>query len=156
MRTVLLLAAAGIAALAFALPATAGNATFRGVVIAKDSARKSIVTVSRNGVVRTIRARGALKRVRVGRLVAVQAASLPDGTFAASRIRPLGRAGRAHFRATVAAVKGATLALSAGGSVFALRVRGSRTGSANGGGFRPRRPDRGRCPRHGRLAPGPP
>lgn len=137
MKRVLLLAAAGIAALAFALPATAGTATFRGVVIAKDSARKSIVTVSRNGVVRTIRARGVFKRVRVGRLVAVQAASLPDGTFAASKIRPLGRAGRAHFRATVAAVKGATLALSAGGSVFALRVRGGRTGTATGGGFRP-------------------
>ena len=103
MKRVLLLAAAGIAALAFALPATAGTVTFRGVVVAKDSARKSIVTVSRNGVVRTVRARGALKRVRVGRLVAVQAASLPDGTFAASKVRPLGRAGRAHFRATVAA-----------------------------------------------------
>lgn len=137
MKRVLLLAAVGIAALAFALPATAGNVSFRGVVIAKDAARKSIVTVSRNGVVRTIRARGALKRVRVGRLVAVQAASLPDGTFAASKVRPLGRAGRAHFRATVAAVKGATLALSAGGSVFALRVRGGKTGSATSGGFRP-------------------
>src|ERR671934_57091 len=31
----------------------------------------------------------------------------------------------------------ATLALSAGGSVFALRVRGGKTGSATGGGFRP-------------------
>jgi hypothetical protein len=137
LQAAALLAAAAIAALAFALPATAGTASFRGVVIAKDSARKSIVAVSRNGVVRTIRARGALKRVRVGRLVAVQAASLPDGTFAASKIRPRGRAGRAHFRATVAALKGARLALSAGGSVFALRVRGGRTGSATGDGFRP-------------------
>jgi hypothetical protein len=137
MKRVLLLAAAGIAALAFALPATAGTVNFRGVVIAKDAARKSIVTVSRNGTVRTIRARGALKRVRVGRLVAVQAASLPDGTFAASKLQPLGRAGRAHFRATVAAAKGATLALSAGGSVFALRVRGGKSGSATSSGFRP-------------------
>ena len=135
MKRALLIAAAGIAALAFALPATAGTVSFRGVVVAKDSARKSIVTVSRNGVVRTIRARG-LKRVRVGRLVAVQAASLPDGTFAASKIRPLGRAGRAHFRATVAAARGATLALSAGRSVFALRVRGGKTGAATGDGFR--------------------
>jgi len=38
-----LLAAAGIAALVFVLPAMAGPMTFRGVVIAKDSARKSIV-----------------------------------------------------------------------------------------------------------------
>ena len=136
MKKFLLLASAAIAALAFALPAMAGTATFRGVVVAKDSARKSIVTVSRNGVVRTVRARGALRRVRIGRVVAVQAASLPDGTFAASKIRPLGRAGGAHFQATVAAVKGATLAVSAGGSVFALRVRG-KAGSATGGGFRP-------------------
>lgn len=137
MKRVLLLTAAGIAALAFALPATAGTVTFRGAVIAKDAARKSIVTVSRNGAVRTIRARGALRRVRLGRLVAVQAASLPDGTFAASKLQPLGRAGRARFRATVAAVRGATLALSAGGSVFALRVRGGKTETTTRGGFRP-------------------
>jgi hypothetical protein len=136
MKRVLLLAAAGIAALAFALPATAGTVTFRGVVVAKDSARKSIVTVSRNGLVRTIRVQDALRRVRVGRLVAVQAASLPDGTFAASKVRPLGRAGRTRFRATVVAARGATLALSAGGSVFALRVRGGKMGAARGDGFR--------------------
>jgi hypothetical protein len=136
MKRILLLAAAGIAALAFALPATAGTTTFRGVVVAKDAARKAIVTVSRNGTVRTVRAPGKLKRVQVGRMVAVQAASLPDGTFAASKVRPLGRAGRAHFRATVVSVRGATLALSAGGSVFALRVRGGKTGAARGDGFR--------------------
>lgn len=136
MKRVLLPAAAGIAALAFALPATAGTTTFRGVVVAKDAARKSIVTVSRNGVVRTIRASGKLNRLQVGRMVAVRAASLPDGTFAASKVRPLGRAGRAHFRATVVSAKGATLALSAGGSVFALRVRGGKTGAARVDGFR--------------------
>jgi hypothetical protein len=136
MKKVLLLATAGFAALAFALPANAGTTTFRGVVVAKDSARKSIVTVSRNGVVRTVRAPGKLKRVQIGRMVAVQAASLPDGTFAASKLRPLGRAGRTHFRATVVAAKGATLALSAGGSVFALRIRG-KAGAATGTGFRP-------------------
>jgi hypothetical protein len=42
-----------------------------------------------------------------------------------------------HFRATVAAVKGARLAPSAGGSVFALRVRAGKTSSATLGGFRP-------------------
>ena len=137
MKRVLLLAAACIAALAFALPAVAGTTTFRGVVVAKDSTRKSIVTVSRNGVVRTIRASGKLKRIQVGRMVAVQAASLPDGTFAASKLRPLGRAGQARFRATVVSAKGTTLALSAAGSVFALRVRGGKAGSARGTGFRP-------------------
>jgi hypothetical protein len=136
MKKALLFAVAGIAALAFALPATAATTTFRGVVVAKDAARKSIVTVSPNGAVRTIRVRGKLKRVQLGRMVAVQATSLPDGTFAASKVRPLSRTGRARFRATVVAAKGATLALSAGGSVFALRVRGGKTGSARGDGFR--------------------
>jgi hypothetical protein len=137
MKRALLLLAAGIAALAFALPATAGTVTFRGVVVAKDAARKSIVTVSRNGSVRTIRTAGKLKKIQIGRIVAVQAASLPDGTFALSKLRPLGRANRAHVRATLASVKGATLALSAGGSVFSLRVRKGKTGAATSTGFRP-------------------
>ena len=136
MKRVFLLVAAAIAAIAFALPATAGAATtFRGVVIAKDSARKSLVTASRNGVVRTVRARGAFKRVNVGRRVAVRAAALPDGTFAASSVKLLGKARRAHFRATVVAHRGARLFVSAGGSVFALRVRsGHKTGASEGSG----------------------
>ncbi|HEY6149608.1 MAG TPA: hypothetical protein VIW19_03740 [Gaiellaceae bacterium] len=139
MKGALLFVAAAIAALAFALPATAGTTTFRGVVIAKDAARKSIVTVSRNGSVRTIRTAGKLKKIQIGRIVAVQAAALPDGTFAASKVRPLGRATGARFRATLVSARGATLALSAGGSVFALRVRKGKgkTGSATGTGFHP-------------------
>lgn len=138
MKRVFLLAAAAIAALAFALPATAGM-TFRGVVIAKDAKRKSLVTASKNGVVRTVRARGAFKRVRVGKRVAVQAAELPDGTFAASKIRLLGKARHAHFRATVVTVRGARLILSAGRSVFAIRIRtGAKTGQSEGtGGLKP-------------------
>jgi hypothetical protein len=136
MKRFLLLAVAGIAVLAFALPATAGTVSFRGVVVAKNPVRKTIVTVSRNGAVRTIRARGLLRRAPVGRIVAVRAATLPDGTFAAARIRPLGKAGRAGFRATVVAARGTSLAISAGGSVFALRVRAGKTGSSTGEGLR--------------------
>jgi len=132
VKRALLPAAVVVAAIAFALPATSMAATFRGVVIAKDSARKSLVTASRNGVVRTVRARAAFKRVRVGRLVAVQAAALPDGTYAASKVRMLGKAGRVRFGGTVVAVKGARLVLSAGQSVFSLRVRGGKTASAEG------------------------
>src|SRR2546429_1521312 len=113
MKKFLLLAAAGIAALAFALPATAGTVTFRGVVVAKDSARKSIVTVSRNGVVRTIRARGVLRRVRIGRGVAGPAAPPPAGAFAPSKIPPPGRARGARFPAPLAPATGAAPALSA-------------------------------------------
>src|ERR671936_877648 len=135
MKRALLIAAAGIAALAFALPATAGTVSFRGVVVAKDSARKSIVTVSRNGVVRTIRARG-LKRVRVGRLVAVQAASLPDGTFAASKVRPLGPAG-ASSRSASGEARPALLPVTASVPATASkRTPSSRTGHSRPGARR--------------------
>lgn len=135
MKRVFLLAAAALAALAFALPATAGTTAFRGVVIAKKAGRHAFVTASKNGVVRTVRARGAMKRIRVGRRVAVQAAALPDGTFAASSVKLLGKARRAHFRATVVAKRGLRLFVSAGGSVFALRVKsGHKTGASEGSG----------------------
>src|SRR5436190_5635556 len=123
MKRVFLFAAAALAALAFALPATAGTTVFRGVVIAKKAGRHAFVTASKNGVVRTVRARGALKRIGVGRRVAVRAAALPDGTFAANSVKLLGKSRRTHFRATVVAKRGLRLFLSAGGSVFALRVK---------------------------------
>jgi len=135
MKRIFLLAAAALAALAFALPATAGTTAFRGVVIAKKAGRHAFVTASKNGVVRTVRARGAFKRVAVGRRVAVRAATLPDGTFAASSVKLLGKARRAHFRATVVARRGVQLFVSAGGSVFALRVKsGHKTGASDGSG----------------------
>ena len=135
MKRLFLLAAAAFAALAFALPATAGTTVFRGVVIAKKAGRHAFVTASKNGVVRTVRARGVFKRARVGQRVGVQAAALPDGTFAASHVRLLGKARHAHFRATVVAKRGARLFVSAGGSVFALRVRsGHKTGASEGSG----------------------
>ncbi|MGB2874483.1 MAG: hypothetical protein WBB76_03315 [Gaiellaceae bacterium] len=130
-----LLFAAAITALAVALPATAGAATLKGIVIAKKPARKALVIVSPNGVVRTVRAREAYQRVPVGRMVTVQGAALPDGTFAAGKVRISGKARRVHFRGTVVAVKGPRLFISAGGSVFALRVRsGAKTGASEGSG----------------------
>ncbi len=134
MKRALLLAVAVVAAIAFALPATSMAATFRGVVIAKDSARKSLVTASRNGVVRTVRARAAFKHVRVGRMVAVQAAALPDGTYAASKVRMLRKSRHAHFLATVVSGNANRLVLSAGHSVFSLRVRGAKAPASEGSG----------------------
>src|SRR6187399_1749155 len=48
MKRYLLLLAASISALAVVLPATAGAATFRGAVVAKDAARKALVTASKD------------------------------------------------------------------------------------------------------------
>jgi len=138
VKRALLLAVVVVAAIAFALPATSMAAGFRGVVIAKDSARKSLVTASPNGVVRTVRARAAFKRIRVGRVVAVQAAALPDGTYAASKVRMLRKSRHAHFRATVVSQNANRLVLSAGHSVFSLRVRGAKTLASEGSGdFKP-------------------
>jgi hypothetical protein len=137
MKRFLLLAAAVAVVISIVLPATAGAASWHGVVIAKDSARKALVTASRNGAVRTVRARAAFRKVGLGRLVAVQAAKLPDGTFSASAVKPLGKSRRAHFRAAVVVRQGARLVVSAGGSVFALRVRSKTTASTGGGGLEP-------------------
>lgn len=76
------------------LPATAGAATFRGAVVAKDAARKALVTASRDGTVRTVRLHNGFARFRVGGLVAVRGAKLPDGTFSAASVRPIGKAPR--------------------------------------------------------------
>jgi hypothetical protein len=133
MQRVFLLAVAGIAALAVALPATVGAATFKGVVIAKKQARHTLVTASPNGVVRTTRLHGSLTRFRVGRVVGIQAASLPDGTFAASKVRLLGSASAARFRGAVVAASAKTLTLSAGLSVITLALRSGNASSLKAG-----------------------
>ena len=123
MKRFALLFAAAVAVIVIALPATAGAATFRGVVIAKDSARKALVTASSNGTVRTVRVRVGFKRVGVGGRVAVRAAKLPDGTFSASSVKRVGKTSRARVRGTVVKRLGARLVMSAGGS---LRVADPR------------------------------
>jgi hypothetical protein len=132
VKRFLLLLAATAAVIAVAFPATAGAATFRGVVIAKDSARKALVTASPNGTIRTVRLHAGFNRLGVGRVVAVRAAKLPDGTFSASSVRRLGKAGQARVAGTIVTRMAARLVLSAGGSVFALRLSGKAGQSAGG------------------------
>jgi hypothetical protein len=136
MKRYLLLLAVSIAALAVVLPATAGAATFRGAVIAKDTARKAIVTASSDGTVRTVRLHAKFNRFRIGSTVVVRGAKLPDGTYSAAAVRRLGKARGTHVRATVVRRLGARLVLSAGGSVFALRLTGKQ-GAAEGSGLKP-------------------
>ncbi len=135
MKRYLLLLAASIAALAVVLPATAGAATFRGAVVAKDSARKALVTASKDGTVRTVRLHTNFNRFRVGSTVAVRGVKLPDGTFSAAAVRGLGKARGTPVRGTVVRQLAARLVMSAGGSVFALRLAGKQ--SASKGGFKP-------------------
>jgi hypothetical protein len=135
MKRFALLLVATAAALIMLLPATAGAATFKGVVIAKDSARKSLVTASGNGIVRTVRLTAGFKRTRVGGSVVVRGSKLPDGTFSAAAVKGLGKSRGTHVRGTVVRRLGAQLIISAGGSVFALRLSGKR--GATDGGLKP-------------------
>src|SRR3954463_7285884 len=135
MKRFALLLVAPAAALIMLLPATAGAATFKGVVIAKDSARKSLVTASGNGIVRTVRLTAGFKRTRVGGSVVVRGSKLPDGTFSAAAVKELGKSRGTHVRGTVVRRLGAQLIISAGGSVFALRLSGKR--GATDGGLKP-------------------
>ncbi|HET7555984.1 MAG TPA: hypothetical protein VFJ75_10065, partial [Gaiellaceae bacterium] len=91
---------------------------------------------SRDGTVRTVRLHSGLARFRVGGLVAVRGAKLPDGTFSAAAVRRLGRARASHVRGTVVQRLARRLVVSAGGSVFALGVTGKQL-AADGGGLAP-------------------
>ena len=136
MKRYLLLLATSIAALAVVLPATAGAATFRGAVVAKDAARKALVTASSDGTVRTVRLHAKFNRFRVGSTVIVRGAKLPDGTYSAAAVRRLGKARGTHVRGAVVGRVGARLVMSAGGSVFALRLTG-KSGASEGTGLKP-------------------
>jgi hypothetical protein len=120
-----------VAAAVLSGPASA--ASFKGVIVAKDAKRKAVVTVSA-GAVRTVRAKRAFVRLRVGQRVAVNARRLADGTFTARSLRPAGAGKHVRFRAVVVRGQRARLIVSAGSSVFALRLRGLGTLSAGNDG----------------------
>jgi len=136
MKRFLLLLATAAVGLAVVLPATAGAATFRGAVVAKDAARKALVTASGDGTVRTVRLHTGFARFRVGGLVAVNGARLPDGTYSAAGVRRLGPARGTHVRGTVVQRLARRLIVSAGGSVFGLGVTGKQLAS-DGSGLQP-------------------
>lgn len=118
MKRVLVL----VAAIGLILPAAAQAGTFRAVVIAKNAKRHALVTASKNGTVRTVRAPQAFRKIGLGAVVAVRAAKLPDGTFAASATKQIRRAKKARVRATVVKRSGRKLFVSGGHSVFALAL----------------------------------
>jgi hypothetical protein len=132
-RTLLFLAAVSAV---LSLPATAS--AFRGVAVAKDVARHSVVVASKGGVVRTVRAPGRAGSVRLGHRLTFSARRLSDGTFRATSLRAAGRTRHAVIRGVVVRNQRRLhrLLISAGGSVFAMRApprgfasdRGPRTG----------------------------
>lgn len=108
------------AAVAFVLPATAGAASFGGVVVAKQPARHAVV-VSAAGVVRTVHTHRA--GLAVGARVAVKAKLLADGTFSATSVVTRGRAKTARIRGVVARQLKTGYMVAAGHSMLAVRTR---------------------------------
>src|SRR5438093_5709604 len=127
---------AAFAVVAVILTGTANAASFKGVVVSKDAKRKALVTAS-PGAVRTVRVGGRFARYRVGQRVSVTAAKRSDGTYLARAVRSAGRATRVHFGAVVVKSEASRLIMTAGGSVFALRLRGSGALSLDNDGLEP-------------------
>ena len=121
MKRALVLAAVAVSALGASGVAQA--ATWKGVVVAKDAKRHTLVTASANGAVRTIRSPQGLKKEALGDVLVVRGARLPDGTFSAASTRRVDRRSRVRLRGTVVRRMGARLLLSAGHSVLAVSVR---------------------------------
>lgn len=108
------------AASAFLVPATAGAATFGGVVVARQPARHAVV-VSTAGVVRTVHTHRL--GLRVGTRVAVKARLLADGTFSARSVVTHGRAKTARIHGVVARQLTTGYLVAAGHSMLAVRTR---------------------------------
>ena len=108
---------------AVAFPATAGAATFSGVVVAKQARRHALIVASKTGVVRTVHTQRLA--TRVGARVTVRARKLRDGTFSARKVRVHGRAHRARIHGIVAKRMRGRYLVSAGHSVLAIRTRQS-------------------------------
>ena len=120
MRRILILFALAAGLLAAAAPASAATA-WKGVVVAKDAQRGTVVTASANGVVRTARSPKAAS-LKIGQRLVVTGTRLADGTFQAASVKATGRAKTARVKAVVVRWQKAQrrLLVSAGGSTFAL------------------------------------
>ncbi|HMJ00085.1 MAG TPA: hypothetical protein VK488_09650 [Gaiellaceae bacterium] len=119
-------------AVAVMLTGTANAASFKGVVVSKDAKRHALVTAS-PGAVRTVRIQGRFAGFHVGQRVAVTAAKRSDGTYLARTIRSAGRAKRVRFGAVIVKAEASRLIVTAGGSVFALRLHGTTLSLQEGG-----------------------
>jgi hypothetical protein len=112
-----------VVAFGVAFPATAGAATFHGIVVGKQSRRHALIVSSKTGLVRTVHTHRL--GVRVGARVSVAAHKLRDGTFSATRVRVTGRAHRARIHGVVARRLRGRLLISAGHSILAVRTHQS-------------------------------
>jgi hypothetical protein len=108
----------GIAALALisamATTGVASAASLKGTVVHRNTHAHSFAIATSSGRLAAVH---SANRPRAGRVVVVSARSLRNGTFAASKVRTVGRSHRARFRGTV---------------TYAQRAKGVYTVSSNG------------------------
>jgi hypothetical protein len=126
---------ASVAVIGIAFPATAGAATFKGIVVAKQVRRHALIVTSKTGVVRTVHTHRLA--MRVGTRVTVKARRLPDGTFSAKRVSGHGHARKARIHGVVARRMHGRYLISAGHSVLAVRSRQSFSLNDEGSGPQP-------------------
>lgn len=121
MKRILTIFALAAGLLVAAAPASAATA-WKGVVVAKDAQRGTVVTASANGAVRTARSPKAAS-LKIGQRLAVTGTRLADGTFKAASVKATGRAKTVRVKAVVVRWQKAQrrLLVSAGGSTFALK-----------------------------------
>lgn len=124
-----------VVCVAFAVPATAGAATFSGIVIAKQVRRHALIVTSKSGRVRTVHTHRLA--TRVGARVTVHARKLPDGTFSATKLDLRGHAHKARIHGVVAKRMRGRLLISAGHSVVAVTTRQSFSLNDDGSGPEP-------------------
>jgi hypothetical protein len=127
-----------VAVAAIGLPGVASAARISGVVVAKDSARKTVVVVS-GGQVRTVRI-AKLGSVAVGRRVDITGTKLADGTFRAQKVRQGKPAKSVSFGAVVVRDESAAnqrLIVSAGGTVFPVRYAAGPSFASDNSGLQP-------------------
>jgi hypothetical protein len=120
--------------LAAARPAQArtGAAGFKGIVVAKQRQRGTLLIVGAHGAGLTVR--GGLARAKVGQRVSGQGVRLHDGTIRMSRLHVLGRVGRATLRGTVLRSLARGTLVASGHSVVLIHRQGRRLASASNSG----------------------
>lgn len=125
-----------VAATALLVPAVAGAAQKRGVIV-KVNAKAHLVAVAQTrGAVALVHVK-TVSGLKPGRVIVFGARHLKNGTFAGSKVRIVGRASSFHVRGFVLGVRKSkgTVALSARGAVLSIHLpkRVRSTASAWGG-----------------------
>ncbi|HZT91770.1 MAG TPA: hypothetical protein VFA05_07015 [Gaiellaceae bacterium] len=114
----------GVGVSALILPGLANATTVRGVVVAKEAARHTLVVSSATGLVTTVRVTAKQARTTpLGTRLTVTGAKLSDGSMNANRLTSAGKATHARLAVVVVKVRRQRLLVAGGGSAFSVRLR---------------------------------